>query len=219
VRTTTPLQRGAPRPYAQASCEINRRYKHAFGDIGWDQSDYLPVLLAGFVATLLDVFVVRIPLDGAFVGRMQAGSPMTRWIRQNSRSVHDHYLKDLEKAAKVPYDLSVGRAVDGLSPKVHRLITLGHDPILAFIFGVMDVMSGTGTYIDKHGDLRRIPTSMSPEDLIAAFLKVFLHLLSDVFTSAGIQPPLFALLRSQTLRHHGNSASLHRDDRARLVVV
>ena len=70
--------------------EINRRYKHAFGDIGWDQSDYLAVLLAGFVATLLDVFLVRIPLDGAFLGRMQAGSPMTRWIRENSNSVHDH---------------------------------------------------------------------------------------------------------------------------------
>jgi hypothetical protein len=175
--------------------EINRRYKHAFGDISWDQSDYLAVLLAGFVATLLDVFLVRIPLDGAFLGRMEAGSPMTRWIRQNSRSVHDHYLKDFEKAAKVPYDLSAGRAVDGLSPKVHRLMSLGHDPILAFIFGVMDVMSGTGTYIDKHGDLRRIRISMSPEGLIAAFLKVFLHLLSDVFTSAGIPPPFFTLLQ------------------------
>jgi hypothetical protein len=175
--------------------EINRRYKHAFGDIGWDQSDYLAILLAGFVATLLDVFLVRIPLDGAFLGRMQAGSPMTRWIRENSNSVHDHYLKDLEIAAKVPYDLSGGKAVDGLSPKVHRLMSLGHDPILAFIFGVMDIMSGTGTYIDKHGDLKRIATSMSPEDLIAAFLKVFLHLLSDVFTSAGIQPPFFTLLQ------------------------
>jgi hypothetical protein len=174
--------------------EINRRYRRTFGDIRWDQSDYLAVLLAGFVATLLDVFLVRIPLDGAFLGRMQAGSPMTRWIRQNSNSVHDHYLKDLESAAKVPYDLSAGKAVDGLSPKVHRLMSFGHDPILAFIFGVMDIMSGTGTYIDKHGDLRRIRTSMSPQGLIAAFLKVFLHLLSDVFTSAGIQPPFFTLL-------------------------
>ena len=120
---------------------------------------------------------------------------MTRWIRQNSRSLLDHFLRDLERAAKVPYDLTVGKAVDGLSPKVHRLMSLGHDHILAFIFGVMDVMSGTGTYIDKHGDLRRIATSMSPEALIAAFLKVFLHLLSDVFTSAGIQPPFFTLLQ------------------------
>jgi hypothetical protein len=179
---------------SQAS-DINRRYRKAFGEVTWDQSDYLAVLLAGFAATLLDVFLVRIPLDSAFLGRMQAGSPMTRWIRENSKPVHDHYLKDLDKAAKVPYDLTVGKAVDGLSPKVHRLMSLGHDPILAFIFGVMDVMTGTGTYIDKHGDLRRIATPLSPEDLVSAFLKVFLHLLSDVYTSAGIPPPLFTLLQ------------------------
>jgi hypothetical protein len=180
--------------HAEAS-EIQRRYGDAFGDVSWDRSDYLAVLLAGFVATLLDVFVVRIPLDGAFLGRMQAGSPMTRWIRENSKSVHDHYLGGLENAAKVPYDLSAGKAVDGLSPKVHRLMSPGHDPVLAFILGVMDVMGGTGTYIDKHGDLRRIATSMSPESLVSAFLKVFLHLLSDVFTSAGIPPPFFTLVQ------------------------
>ena len=72
---------------------------------------------------------------------------------------------------------------------------LGHDPILAFIFGTIDVISGTGTYIDKHGDQRRVATSMSPEGLITAFLKVFLHLLSDVFTSAGIPPPFLTLLQ------------------------
>ena len=71
----------------------------------------------------------------------------------------------------------------------------GHDPVLGFVFGVKDIMDGTGTYIDKNGDLRRIGTSMSPEGLNAAFLKVFLHLLSDVGTSAGIQPPFFTLLQ------------------------
>ncbi|MBA2624391.1 MAG: hypothetical protein H0U89_02115 [Acidimicrobiia bacterium] len=175
--------------------EIRRRYKKSFGDIEWDESDYLIVLLAGFVATLLDVFLVRIPMDTTFLGRMQPGSPMTRWIRENSKTVHEEYLKRFEKAAKVPYDMSVGKGVDGLSPKVHRLMSAGHDPILGFIFGVMDLMGGTGTYIDKYGDLKRVATSMSPEGLVEAFLKVFLHLLSDVFTSAGIQPPFFTLLQ------------------------
>jgi hypothetical protein len=36
---------------------------------------------------------------------------------------------------------------------------------------------------------------MSPEGLASAFLKVFLHLISDVFTSAGIPPPFFTLLQ------------------------
>lgn len=186
--------------------EIQRRYGDAFGEVSWDQSDYLVVLLAGFIATLLDVFLVRIPLDSAFLGRMQAGSPMTRWIRENSKSVHEHYLKDLENAAKVPYDLSTGKAVDGLSPKVHRLMSLGHDPILAFIFGVMDVMSRTGTYIDKHGDLRRIATSLSPEGLVVAFLKVLLHLLSDVLTSAGIPPPSSPCCSWRKQNHPSSSA-------------
>ena len=82
--------------------EINSRYRRTFGDISWDQSDYLAVLLAGFVATLLDVFLVRIPSTVPSWEGMQAGSPMTRWIRQNSGPVHDHYLKDLEKAECPP---------------------------------------------------------------------------------------------------------------------
>ncbi len=177
------------------AAEIERRYKGDFGDVRWDESDYLAVILAGFVATLLDVFLVRIPTDGAFLGKMQQGSPITKWIRENSAWVHEDYLRHLEKAAKVPYDLSIGGAVDGLRPKVHRLMSPGHDPVLGFVVGVIDIMSGTGTYIDKNGDLRRLGTSMSPEGLTVAFLKVFLHLLSDVGTSAGVQPPLFTLLQ------------------------
>ncbi len=168
---------------------IEWRYKGDFGDVAWDESDYLVVILAGFVATLLDVCLVRIPTDGAFLGKMQQGSPLTGWLRENSKSVHEDYLGHLEKAAKVPYDLSIGDAVDGLRPKVHRLMSPGHDPVLGFVFGVKDIMDGTGTYIDKNGDLVRIGTPMSPEALTVAFLKVFLHLLSDVGTSAGISRP------------------------------
>lgn len=175
--------------------EINKSYKGSYGDMSWDRSDYLIVTLAGAIATLLDIFVVRIPVDGAFLGKMQQGSPLTKWLKENSRSVHEHYLRRFEKAAKVPYDLSVGKAVDGLSPKVHRLMSLGHDPILGFIFGVIDIMGGTGTFIDKHGDLRQIGSSVRSEGLMVAFLRVFLHLLSDVCTSAGIQPPFFTLLQ------------------------
>lgn len=174
---------------------IEGRYKSDFGDVAWDESDYLVVILAGFVATLLDVCLVRIPTDGAFLGKMQQGSPLTKWLKENSKTVHRDYLGHLEKAAKVPYDLSIGDAVDGLRPKVHRLMSPGHDPVLGFVFGVKDIMDGTGTYVDKNGDLVRVGTPMNPERLTVAFLKVFLHLLSDVGTSAGVQPPFFTLLQ------------------------
>lgn len=174
---------------------ITNTYKKRYGDISWDESDYVIVMLAGVVATLLDVFLVRIPADTRFLGEMQTGSPLTAWLKEHSKPVHDHVLGRLEGMAKVPYDDSVGRLVDGLSPKVHRLMSLGHDPVLGFIFGVIDIMSGTGTFIDKNGDLKRIDKALSPESLIEAFLKIFLHLLSDVCTSTGIPPPFFTLLQ------------------------
>ncbi len=149
----------------------------------------------GSIATLLDIFLVRIPVDTLFLGKLQKGSPLTKWIKENSEPIHEHFLSRFEGAAKVPYDDSVGKLVDGLSPKVHRLMSPGHDPILGFIFGVIDIMSGTGTFIDKHGNIRRVGKEVDPEGLIIAFLKVFLHLLSDLCTSAGIQPPFFTLLQ------------------------
>lgn len=174
---------------------LTESYRRRYGNVAWDESDYLVVVLAGFIATLLDVFLVKIPADASFLGRLQTGSPITKWMKDNSKPVHEHLLSHLEGAAKVPYDDSIGKTVDGLSPKVHRLMSPGHDPILGFIFGVIDVTSGTGTFIDKHGDMRRIGKPLGSEDLAVAFLKVFVHLLSDVCTSAGLPPPFLTLLQ------------------------
>jgi hypothetical protein len=60
---------------------------------------------------------------------------MTRWIRNNSNPVYDHYLKDLQKTAKVPYDLTVGKAVDGLSLKGHRLMSLTKVAMIQIMLG------------------------------------------------------------------------------------
>lgn len=180
-------------------------YREKYGDISWDRSDYLIVTFAGFVATLLDNFLVRIPPDPTkyktgetpeFLGEEYRYSPFTKWLREHSGEVHKHFLECFEKHAKVPYDDTHSKKVDGLSSKTHRLMSLGHDPILGFIFGVIDILGGTGTYIDQQGDvviLDKSPTD--PVSLTDAFLKVFLHLLSDVCTSAGVQPPFFTLLQ------------------------
>jgi hypothetical protein len=74
-------------------------------------------------------------------------------------------------------------------------MSYGHDPILGFLFGVADLMHGTGTYIDKFGRVVTVQTSADHLDLITAFSTELRHLLSDVGTSQGIQPPLFTLLQ------------------------
>jgi len=70
----------------------------------------------------------------------------------------------------------------------------GHDPILGFLVGVGDLMDGSGTYFDQCGNVVRVATDMAPVDLSTALLKQVAHLLSDVFTPAGIPAPLFSLL-------------------------
>ena len=59
------------------------------------------------------------------------------------------------KASKVPYDAQDNRNtkkhVEGLSAYYHRLLSLGHDPLLGFLFGVLDILTGRMTTIDKTG--------------------------------------------------------------------
>jgi hypothetical protein len=75
-------------------------------------------------------------------------------------------------------------------------MSLGHDPVLAFIIGVLDIARGRGTFVDKHGNLIILENLATPENnMFPAFIKVFFHLLSDVFTKAGIPPPFFTLLQ------------------------
>ena len=176
---------------------IYESFSRDFGDISLDNYDYLVVVLAGFIGTLLDIFLVKIPTDINFLGTLQEGSPVTKWIREHSEDIHEKYLKGLEKIAHVPYDNQYNKAIEGLHAKLHRLMSPGHDPILGFLLGVQDILSGTGTYIDKNGNIIMIPKGTKPVEvsLVEAFLKVFLHLLSDVFTKMGVQPPLFTLLQ------------------------
>lgn len=57
------------------------------------------------------------------------------------------------KVSKVPFDAQDNRHtteyVNGLSAYYHRLLSLGHDPLLGFVFGVFDILTGRMTTIDK----------------------------------------------------------------------
>lgn len=57
------------------------------------------------------------------------------------------------KISKVPYDAqdnrNTAKYVEGLSAYYHRMLQLGHDPILGFVFGVLDILNGTMSTIDK----------------------------------------------------------------------
>ncbi|NLB80283.1 MAG: hypothetical protein GX800_01380, partial [Clostridiaceae bacterium] len=102
-------------------------------------------------------------------------------------------VKKLEDLAKVPYDalnygnkgnVIVEEIVDGLSPIFHHQVSLGHDPILGFIFGVFDMLRGTVTTLDFKGRFLMQAAEgfneRKAQNIFQAIATVFLHMLSDV---------------------------------------
>ncbi|WP_062346422.1 hypothetical protein [Herbidospora yilanensis] len=196
--TRDPLQQVLPTGQIARSL---RGYAAEHGDVSWDETDWTVVLMAGVVATFLDVTLVRIPKDSTFLGEEYPGSPLTKWLQDRDRAkrIYQRFFKGFEKRSKVPYDAPTTWATEGLvsgmGPKTHRLQSPGHDPALGFLIGVADLMHGSGTYIDGAGRLVQVATDATPEGLITALITQIRHLLSDVYTPAGLPPPLFSLLQ------------------------
>ena len=203
--TPDPLNQLLP-PHRAA--EIRRRFHEEFGPAPWDRWDYGVVALAVLVGAATDFLLVATP-GGMFKGKPQRGSPLTAWMKEQSqklapttgsadieRNAFQQWVAELttaaEKWAKVPYDLIIPK--EGLTPRVHRLAALGHDPLLGLVFGVRDIIAGSCTFIDKSGNWRVIdhPRHEGTGNPLEALVKVVVHGFSDVFTAQGLPPPFMA---------------------------
>ena len=157
--------------------------------------------VAAIVGAAVDILLVGIPQKGA--GGLQAG-PLSDFIRNkfDEKFPSDEMEKLANsKVSKVPYDAQDNRNttdyVDGLSGYYHRLLSLGHDPLLGFIFGVFDILTGRMTTIDKTGKIvsqvMENYADRKESDKFAAIAKQINHLKSDVTTSMGLPAPLMGL--------------------------
>ena len=206
--TPDPLTQLLPPHHA---AEIRRQFDADFGPAPWDRWDYGVVALAVIVGAATDYLLVATP-GGSFKGKPQRGSPLTAWMKEQSkklapmagqdsieRNAFQQWVAELttaaEKWAKVPYDVVSPKL--GLTPNVHRLASLGHDPLLGLVFGVGDILSGTCTFIDKSGAWRVIdvPGHDGSSNPLEALVKVVVHGFSDVFTAQGLPAPLMGPLQ------------------------
>lgn len=170
-----------------------------------DKADWLIACVSGTLAALVDVFLVKMPVHPGFLGgKSSHGGPLSNWIRERIQaSVSPEDLKKLEKENWVPYDSSTSNMlhvkIAGLGPRTHRFQSLGHDPILGFLFGVKDILSGSFTAVDTNGNLISQAVETPSEDrstgIFSAILRQFGHLKSDVSTNAGLPAPLMPLLQ------------------------
>lgn len=167
-----------------------------------DHVDIAISVSAGTLSSFVDILLVGIPErtpDGL------RGRPLENYVR-------DWFLerfppKEMERLArdvssKVPYDAPYNTGftneyVEGLWPTMHRLYSLGHDPLLGFVVGTLDILRGRMTTIDKFGKIlsQEIPRYAGREEatVFAALCKQLIHFKSDVTTSMGLPAPLMGL--------------------------
>lgn len=167
-----------------------------------DPVDIAISISAGLLSSAVDILLVGIPERSSDGLR---GKPLENYVR-------DWFLErfppeEMERLArdvssKVPYDAPYNAGftseyVEGLWPTMHRLYSLGHDPLLGFVVGTLDILRGRMTTIDKFGRIlsQEIPRYAGREEasVFAALCKQVIHLKSDVTTSMGLPAPLMGL--------------------------
>lgn len=187
----------------------------------WDQWDYTFVGASGVLASLTDYLLVKIPTTlttGEYAG--QVGSSLTEWLKSydttKSNDWFAQWVKTLAETCKVPYDSMSYTGIErveriaGMFPKSHRFQSLGHDPVLGFIFGVLDIMRGTITGFSydslthTHTWMQEsVESNFEPVGLIEAILRQLGHLISDVATPMGLPAPFMTLIQGINMGSFG----------------
>ena len=156
---------------------------------------------AGVLAAIVDILLIGIPKK---TPQGLKGGPLSNYVRDwfNQRFPEEEMEKLANsKVSKVPFDAQDNRHtkvnVNGLSAYYHRLLSLGHDPLLGLVIGVCDILNGKMTTIDKNGKIVSQVmdnyTDRKESDIFAAIAKQIIHFKSDITTSMGLPAPLMGL--------------------------
>ncbi len=166
-----------------------------------DKYDVSISVVAGLLGAVVDLVLVGIPEKGP--DGLEAG-PLSDFVRKKfEEKFNPEEMEKLanSKASKVSFDAQDNRHtteyVEGLSAYYHRMLSLGHDPLLGFVFGVYDIMHGTMTTIDKNGkfvcQVMENYADRKETNIVSAVMKQIIHFKSDITTSMGLPAPLMGL--------------------------
>ncbi len=166
-----------------------------------DKTDIAISAIAGIVGAAVDILMVGIQQKGP--EGLEAGT-LSNFIRKKFDEAFP--ADEMEKLAnskesKVSFDVQDNRnttiRVEGLSAYYHRLLSLGHDPLLGFVVGVFDILTGRMTTIDKTGkfvsQVMENYADRKESDIFAALAKLLAHFKSDITTSMELPAPLMGV--------------------------
>lgn len=180
--------------------ELNENYRivHRL-----DAIDIAIPVAAGLISSLVDTLLVGVPQrtkDGL------RAAPLENYVRdwfEKAFPVEDMDRLAQQSTAKVPYDAPYSSGftseyVEGLYPTMHRLYSIGHDPLLGLIVGTHDILMGEMTTIDKLGKVvcQKMGERYAGREeatVFAALCKQVIHMKTDVNTAMGLPAPLMGL--------------------------
>ncbi len=175
-----------------------------------DKWDYAIAGGCGLVASMLDLLCVKAPVKPTARWSKRVDGVFNRWVQdafnatlppEVSRELgklHSIHGADASTVAQL-----MGAPSGTLNPMNHRLRSLAHDPVLGFLFGVLDMLDGKCTVISD-GRVQRYQSVANPlEDSLFSLLgRMFGHLLSDVNAPSangnrgmGLPAPFMGVLR------------------------
>ena len=177
---------------------LNKEFKELYK---LDNTEIAISVLAGLLSAVIDILLIGIPhrtKNGLEAGKLS--NYVRNWFEKEFPKVDMEDLAN-SKISKVPYDAQDNRntsiRVEGLSTYYHRLLTLGHDPFLGLLFGVLDILNGTMTSIDKNGKIVsqviKKYSDRKEDDVFKAITKQIIHFKSDVTTSMGLPAPFMSV--------------------------
>lgn len=166
-----------------------------------DKFDIAICAVAGMLGAAVDLLLVGIPqktpegLKGGILANY-----VRAWFDKKFPEEEMEKLAN-SKVSKVSFDAQDNRNttvwVEGLSAYYHRLLSLGHDPLLGLVIGVADILTGRMTTIDKTGkivsQIMENYADRKESDIFAAIAKQIIHFKSDITTSMGLPAPLMGL--------------------------
>ena len=161
-----------------------------FGLDGWD---YAIAGASGLVGAMFDLLCVSPPPKPTTAWTEKVDGIFNRGVQQAFNKLLPPGLSAaLAEANKIgsadasTTDQLLGAAPGSLNPWNHRLRSLAHDPVLGFLFGVLDMMRGTCTVVGNDGikvlEGKEGPTGTG---VFGSLGRMFGHLLSDVNAPSG----------------------------------
>ncbi len=166
-----------------------------------DKFDIAICVAAGLLGAVVDILMVGIPQK---TPTGLNGGTLANYVRDwFDKKFPEEEMEKLAKSkiSQVPYDAQDNRNtkdwVEGLSAYYHRLLSLGHDPLLGACNWRCGHFAGRMTTIDKAGKIVSQVmgnyTERKESDIFAAIAKQITHFKSDITTSMGLPAPLMGL--------------------------